>query len=90
MQFALLIYESPEAFAARKRDGTDPYTGLRMCYKRSSRIARHFLYPKFCVEKRVFQHPRLLSTVTSQFTSLDHDSSHHAPAPLSSNLTLVS
>jgi len=27
MQFALLIYESPEAFAARKSDGTDPYTG---------------------------------------------------------------
>src|ERR1700693_431625 len=27
MQFALLIYESPEAFASRKSDGTDPYTG---------------------------------------------------------------
>ena len=27
MQFALLIYESPEAFATRKSDGTDPYTG---------------------------------------------------------------
>src|SRR3984893_12734662 len=27
MQFALLIYESPEAFAARRSDGTDPYTG---------------------------------------------------------------
>ena len=24
MQFALLIYESPEAFAARKNDGTIP------------------------------------------------------------------
>ena len=27
MQFALLIYESPEAFATRRSDGTDPYTG---------------------------------------------------------------
>ena len=27
MQFALLIYEAPEAFAARESDGTDPYTG---------------------------------------------------------------
>lgn len=27
MQFALLIYESPEAFAKRRSDGTDPYTG---------------------------------------------------------------
>ena len=26
MQFALLIYESPEAFAARNSDETDPYT----------------------------------------------------------------
>jgi hypothetical protein len=26
MQFALLIYESPEAFAARKSDGAGPYT----------------------------------------------------------------
>jgi len=24
MQFALLVYESPEAFAARNSDGTDP------------------------------------------------------------------
>lgn len=27
MQFALLIYESPEAFAQRTSDGTDTYTG---------------------------------------------------------------
>jgi len=27
MQFAMLIYESPEAFAARNSDGSDPYTG---------------------------------------------------------------
>jgi hypothetical protein len=27
MQFALLIYESPEAFATRSSDGNDPYTG---------------------------------------------------------------
>ena len=34
MQFALLIYESPEAFATRSSDGTDPYTGAwRACYK---------------------------------------------------------
>ncbi len=32
MQFALLIYESPEAFAARKSDGTDPYTGAWRAY----------------------------------------------------------
>jgi hypothetical protein len=34
MQFALLIYESPEAFATRSSDGTDPYTGAwRVYYK---------------------------------------------------------
>src|SRR5260370_23504097 len=34
MQFALLIYESPEAFATRKNDGTDSYTGAwRVDYK---------------------------------------------------------
>jgi hypothetical protein len=27
MQFALLVYESPEAFATRKNDEIDPYTG---------------------------------------------------------------
>jgi hypothetical protein len=34
MQFALLVYESPEAFATRKNDGTDSYTGAwRVYYK---------------------------------------------------------
>ena len=32
MQFALLIYESPEAFATRSSDGTDPYTGAWRAY----------------------------------------------------------
>ena len=32
MQFALLIYESPEAFASRKSDGSDPYTGAWRAY----------------------------------------------------------
>ena len=32
MQFAMLIYETPEAFAARKSDGTDPYTGAWRAY----------------------------------------------------------
>ena len=32
MQFALLIYELPEAFAARKGDGSDPYTGAWRAY----------------------------------------------------------
>ena len=27
MQFALLIYEGPNGFAARSSDGSDPYTG---------------------------------------------------------------
>ena len=36
MQFALLIYESPEGFAARNSDGTDPYT---------RRLARHTTRP---------------------------------------------
>jgi hypothetical protein len=27
MQFALLVFESPEAFATRKNDTIDPYTG---------------------------------------------------------------
>jgi hypothetical protein len=35
MQFALLIYEAPEAFAARKSDGTDPYTGAWRAYHRA-------------------------------------------------------
>jgi hypothetical protein len=32
MQFVLLVYESPEAFAARHSDGTDPYTGAWRAY----------------------------------------------------------
>jgi hypothetical protein len=32
MQFALLIYELPEAFAARNSDGSDPYTGAWRAY----------------------------------------------------------
>ncbi|MEJ2078432.1 MAG: YciI family protein [Acidobacteriota bacterium] len=35
MQFALLIYESPEAFEARKSDGTDPYTGAWRAYHKA-------------------------------------------------------
>lgn len=32
MQFALLIYDSPEAFALRKSEGADRYTGARRAY----------------------------------------------------------
>jgi hypothetical protein len=32
MQFALLVYESPESFATRNSDGTDPYTGAWRAY----------------------------------------------------------
>lgn len=32
MQFALLIYEMPEAFEARKGDGTDAYAGAWRAY----------------------------------------------------------
>ena len=32
MQFALLIYESSEAFAARKNDDNDPYLGAWRAY----------------------------------------------------------
>lgn len=32
MQFALLIYESPEAFASRNKDGADSYTGAWRAY----------------------------------------------------------
>jgi hypothetical protein len=35
MQFALLIYESPEAFASRKSDGSDPYTGAWRAYHKA-------------------------------------------------------
>jgi hypothetical protein len=32
MQFALLVYESPKAFAARNTDENDPYTGAWRAY----------------------------------------------------------
>jgi hypothetical protein len=32
MQFAMLIYESPEAFATRKTDGIDPYVAAWRVY----------------------------------------------------------
>jgi hypothetical protein len=32
MQFALLIYENPEAFVSRKSDGSDRYTGAWRAY----------------------------------------------------------
>jgi hypothetical protein len=32
MQFVLLVYESPEAFATRNNDETDPYTGAWRAY----------------------------------------------------------
>ena len=35
MQFALLIYESPEAFATRNSDGSDSYTGAWRAYYRA-------------------------------------------------------
>ena len=35
MQFALLIYESHEAFGSRKSDGTDPYTGAWRAYHKA-------------------------------------------------------
>jgi hypothetical protein len=35
MQFALPIYELPEAFAARKNDGTDSYTGAWRAYHKA-------------------------------------------------------
>jgi hypothetical protein len=35
MQFALLVYELPEAFAARNSDGTDPYTGAWRAYHKA-------------------------------------------------------
>ena len=35
MQFALLIYESPEAFVARSNDGTDSYTGAWRAYHKA-------------------------------------------------------
>ena len=35
MQFALLIYESPEHFATRHSDGTDPYIGAWRAYHKA-------------------------------------------------------
>lgn len=35
MQFALLIYESPEAFASRKSEGNDAYTGAWRAYHKA-------------------------------------------------------
>lgn len=35
MQFALLIYESPETFAARKNEGSDAYTGAWRAYHKA-------------------------------------------------------
>ena len=35
MQFALLIYESAEAFASRKSDGSDTYTGAWRAYHKA-------------------------------------------------------
>jgi hypothetical protein len=35
MQFALLVYESPTAFAARNTDEIDPYTGARRAYHKA-------------------------------------------------------
>jgi hypothetical protein len=35
MQFALLIFESPEALAARKNDDTDPYLGAWRAYHKA-------------------------------------------------------
>jgi hypothetical protein len=35
MQFALLVIESPEAFASRKSDGSDPYTGAWRAYHKA-------------------------------------------------------
>lgn len=35
MQFALLIYESPDALETRKSDGTDSYTGAWRAYHKA-------------------------------------------------------
>jgi len=35
MQFALLVYESPEAFATRNGDKTDPYIGAWRAYHKA-------------------------------------------------------
>lgn len=43
MQFALLIYESPESFAARKGDGSDAYTGAWRAYHKAIEEAGIFV-----------------------------------------------
>ena len=43
MQFALLIYESPEAFATRKNDETDPYIGSWRAYYKALVEARIYV-----------------------------------------------
>lgn len=43
MQFALLIYESPEAFAARKNDDNDPYLGAWRAFYKSVVEARIYV-----------------------------------------------
>ncbi|HTC94624.1 MAG TPA: YciI family protein [Terriglobales bacterium] len=35
MQFAMLVFESPEAFAARNNDETDPYLGAWRAYHKA-------------------------------------------------------
>lgn len=35
MQFAMLIYESPEAFTSRKGEGSDSYTGAWRAYHKA-------------------------------------------------------
>ena len=35
MQFALLIYENPQAFASRTSDGNDPYTSAWRAYHKA-------------------------------------------------------
>ena len=42
MQFALLIYETPEAFASRKNDETDSYLGGMAGALQGSPRSRHF------------------------------------------------
>jgi hypothetical protein len=45
MQFALLIFESPEAFAARNGDENDPYLGAwRAYYKGGLSLASDALF----------------------------------------------
>jgi hypothetical protein len=43
MQFALLIYESPEAFASRKNDDTDSYLGAWRAYHKALEEAGIFV-----------------------------------------------